>query len=167
LPPGAPPHPKEPASECDWAPFNNGVQFQLADLIYRRAELSTSNINLLLELWAESMSQFDNPAPFRNQDDIHAFIDSSVLGDVPWQCLKTDVPEGISEDTPSWMQKSYEVWYRDPEAVASAMLSNPDFQGQFDLRPYVDMNADGTRRWSNVMSGNIAWRRSVSQFSCL
>ena len=113
------------------------------------------------------MSQFDNPAPFRNQDDIHAFIDSSVLGDVPWQCLKTDVPEGISEDTPSWMQKSYEVWYRDPEAVASAMLSNPDFQGQFDLRPYVDMNADGTRRWSNVMSGNIAWRRSISQFSCL
>ena len=98
---------------------------------------------------------------------MHAFIDSSVLGDVPWQHMETEVPEGISKDSPSWRQQSYDVWYRDPEAVVSAMLSNPDFQGQFDLRLYIDMNADGTRRWSDVMSGNIAWRRSVSRFSCL
>lgn len=166
MPPGAPPHPQKSASEGDWAPFKSEVHFQLADLIYRRAELSASNINLLLKLWAESMSPFDTPAPFRSQADIHASIDSSVLGDVPWQCLETAVPEGISKDAPSWMQKSYEVWYRDPEAVVSAMLSNPDLQGQFDLRPFVDMNADSTRRWSNVMSGNIARRRSVSRFSC-
>lgn len=163
MPPGAPPHPQESASEGDWAPFQNGVQFQLADLIYRRAELSASNINLLLSLWAQSTSQFDTPAPFKNQEDMHAFIDSSVLGDVPWQCLVTAVPEGISERAPSWRRRSYEVWYRDPEIVVSAMLSNPDFRDQFDLRPYVDINADGTRRWSNVMSGNVAWRRSVSR----
>jgi Plavaka transposase len=108
------------------------------------------------------MSCFDTPAPFNNQEDMHALIDSSVLGDVPWQCLVTAVPKGVSEGAPSWRQTSYEIWYRDPEAVVSAMLSNPDFHGQFDLCPYIDINADGTRRWSNVMSGNIAWRRSVS-----
>ena len=113
------------------------------------------------------MSQFDTPAPFDNRDDMHAFIDSSVLGDVPWQCLVTTVPEGLGEGAPSWRRTPHEIWYHDPDSVVSAMLRNPDFQGQFDLRPYVDINANGTRQWSNVMSGNIAWRRSVSQFPCL
>jgi hypothetical protein len=36
------------------------------------------------------------------------------------------------------------------------MLDNPDFEGQFNLHPYVDLDADGKHRWSNVMSGNIA-----------
>jgi hypothetical protein len=38
------------------------------------------------------------------------------------------------------MRSMYEVWYRNPDAVISAMLGNPDFEGQFDLRPYVDLN---------------------------
>jgi hypothetical protein len=59
-----------------------------------------------------------------------------------------------------WTQ--YEVWYQDPEAVASSMLSNPDFDGQFDLCPYIDLDAHGKHRWNNVMSGNMVWRRSVS-----
>lgn len=41
------------------------------------------------------------------------------------------------------MQTQYEVWYHDPEAVVSAMLSNPDFEGQFDLCPYIDLDAHG------------------------
>ncbi len=110
------------------------------------------------------MSEFDAPAPFDSHEHMHALIDSSTLGDVPWQCLVTTVPEGVDEGAPSWMQTPYEVWYRDPETVVSAMLGNPDFRGQFDLRPYIDLNANGTRRWSNVMSGNIAWRRSVSNY---
>jgi len=60
------------------------------------------------------------------------------------------------------MQTYYEVWYCDPGAVVSAMLSNPDFEGQFDLCPYVDLDAHGKHRWNNVMSGNLAWRHSVS-----
>ena len=167
MPPGAPPHPQESAPEGDWAPFKNEIQFQLADLIYHRAELSAANVNLLLQLWAQSTSQFDTPAPFDNRDAMHAFLDSSVLGDVPWQCLETIVPEGLDEGAPSWRRTPHEIWYCNPDTVVSAMLSNPDFQGQFDLRPYIDINANGTRQWSNVMSGNVAWRRSVSQFPCL
>jgi hypothetical protein len=91
---------------------------------------------------------------------MYATIDSSVLGDVPWQCMVTEVPD-VDEHAPSWKRTSYEVWYRDPEIVVSNMLSNPDFDGQFDICPYVELDANGERRWSNVMSGNIAWRRSV------
>jgi hypothetical protein len=164
LPLGTPPHPQETASEGDWAPFDNEIQFHLADLVYHRAELLALNVNLLLQLWAQSTSQFGTPAPFKNRDDMHVFIDSLVLGDVPWQCLVTTVPEGIGEDALSWMHMPHEIWYCNPETVVSAMLSNPDFQGQFDLRLYVDINVNSTRQWSNVMSGNIAWRHSISRF---
>lgn len=138
------------------------MQFELADLLYRRAQLSSANIDTLLEIWAKSMAGFDASAPFGSYQEVHSTIDSSKLGDVPWQCLVTGFSGNIDELSPSWKQTSYEVWYRDPVAVVSILLDNPGFEGQFDLRPYVDLDADGKRRWSNVMSGNIAWRRCVS-----
>ena len=42
------------------------------------------------------------------------------------------------------------------------MLDNPDFKGQFDYQPYVELGRKGERCWSNFMSGNFAWRHSVS-----
>ena len=149
--------------EGDWTPFRSEVQFKVADMLYRRAELSASNVDALLELWKESLREIDPTkcAPFEGHEDLYATIDSSTLGDIPWQCLVTR-PENIDEHSPNWMRTHYEVWYRDPEAVVSAMLSNPDFDGQFDLCPYIDLDAHKKRRWNNVMSGNIAWRRSVS-----
>ena len=158
-----PPQPQERAlNRDDWAPFANKVQFELADLIYRRAELSATTTDTLLDLWADSMAGLDGSAPFKNHQEMHAAIDSSNLGDVPWECLETRFPGDVDESAPSWMQTTYEVWYRNPDAIVLTMLANPDFDGQFDLRPYVDLNADGIRRWNNVMSGNVAWRKSVS-----
>ncbi|KAI9436964.1 hypothetical protein H4582DRAFT_2111974 [Lactarius indigo] len=165
LPPGASPPPRESTPGGDWAPFENEVQFQLADLIYRCAELSATNIDTLLQLWAQSLSEFDSAAPFESHEDLYSLIDSSAHGDVPWECLVTTVPEDVDEGAPSWMRTVYEVWYRNPDSVLSAMLSNPDFHGLFDLRPYIDLNADGTHLWSDVMSGNIAWRHSDGIFA--
>lgn len=164
LPLDTPPLPRETPLQGDWTPFNSEVQFKVADLVYRRAELSASNIDALLDLWAQSFEDVDPPqcSPFENHEDLYATIDSSTLGDIPWQCLVTQIPDDINEHSPNWMRTQYEVWYRDPEAVVSAMLSNPDFDGQFDLCPYIDLDTHGKRQWNNVMSGNIAWRRSVS-----
>ena len=150
-------------------PFSSEVQFKVADLLYRRAELSTSNIDLLLDLWAESLEELDasEGAPFKNHDELYSTIDSSTLGDIPWQCLVTGISDDIDENSPKWMRTQYEVCYRDPAEVVSAMLSNPDFDGQFDLCPYIDLDARGKRRWNNVMSGNMAWRRSVSTLVAL
>ena len=159
---GAPPPPRAAALQGDWSPFDSEAQFSLADLLYRRAELSSTNIDTLLELWARSLADVDASAPFRSYQEMHSIIDSSILGDVPWQCMVTGFSENVDEHSPSWMQTNYEVWYRDPDAVVSMMLNNPDFEGQFDLRPYVEIAADGKRRWNNLMSGNIAWRRCVS-----
>jgi hypothetical protein len=63
---------------------------------------------------------------------------------------------------PSYKQQEYEVWYRDPEVVLRNMLENPDFDGEFDTTPYVEVNEDGLRRLSDFMSGNYAWRHCVS-----
>jgi len=76
---------------------------------------------------------------------MQAFIDSSMLGNSPWQCLSR-LPDGIDEHAPGWKRATYEVWYRNPNAVVSAMLDNPDFNGQFDLCPYINLCADGRRR---------------------
>jgi hypothetical protein len=162
LPPGAPPEPCQTAPQGDWAPFKSEIQFKIADLLYRRAELSAPNIDTLLEIWAESLAESGGSAPFSSHEEMYDTIDSSKLGDIPWQCLLTAPPEEVDEHSPPWTQKCYEVWYRDPDAVVTAMLENPDFNGQFDLCPYVDLDASGKRRWSNLMSGNLPWRRCVS-----
>lgn len=138
------------------------MQFRLADLLYWCAELSTANVDTLLELWAISMAEFNVPTPFRSNQDMHTIIDSSQFGDIPWECLVTGFSEDVDEHAPVWKQRSYEVWYRDPEKVISTMLDNPDFKEQFDLCLYLDLDAAGMRRWGNVMSGNTAWRHCVS-----
>jgi hypothetical protein len=162
LPPGAPPPPQETAQQGDWSPFDSEIQFKVADLLYRSVEMSAASLDTLFELWDMSMSCFDACGPFRSHQEMHDILDSSVLGDIPWQCVVTGIADSVTEHSPTWMQKRYEVWYRDPEAVISTMLANQDFNGQFDLCPYIDLDASGRRRWNNVMSGNIAWRRCVS-----
>ena len=162
LPPGAPPPPQAMALQGDWTPFDSEVQFRLAELLYLHAEVSAVNINTLLELWAQSLSEADSPAPFKSHQHMHATIDASVLGDVPWQCLAAEFSGAADGRTPEWMQTTYDVWYRDPDAVITNMLSNPDFARQFDLRAYIDLDASGEHQWGDFMSGNITWRHSVS-----
>ncbi|KAN0138814.1 hypothetical protein V8E53_003202 [Lactarius tabidus] len=82
-PPGTPMHPKESAPEGAWAPFGNEVQFQLVDLVYCHVQLSATNIDFLLNLWAQSASQFNAPASFASHKDLYLLIDSSGLEDAP------------------------------------------------------------------------------------
>jgi len=90
--PDAPPPPREMPQPGDWTPFDSKVQFELADLLYHCTEVLASNINALLEIWAQSVHDFDASLLFKNHADMHATIDSSVLGDVPCQYMVTQVP---------------------------------------------------------------------------
>ena len=69
--------------EGHWAPFNNKIQFELADFLFHHAELSASKVDVLLNLWAQSLSDFDAPGPMKDHWELHTLIDSSTLGDVP------------------------------------------------------------------------------------
>ncbi|KAJ7763790.1 hypothetical protein B0H16DRAFT_1718433 [Mycena metata] len=74
-------------------------------------------------------------ADFLFQKQLYEAIDATKVGDAPWQCLQTE-PLAVGEDAPAWARQSYEIWYRDPDAIIANMLDNPDFDGAFDTAPY-------------------------------
>lgn len=125
--------------------------------------MSQADIDTLMRLWATTVS--DGCPPFQNHQEMLATIDAIKLGDIPWQTFSArysgDVP---SENPPDWMLKEYTVCFRDPLSVVRSMISNPDFNGQFDYAPYTE-HEDGKRRWSDVMSGDWAWKQAVRLIS--
>jgi hypothetical protein len=48
----------------NWSPFESGVQFLIADLLYHYVKMSASNINTLMELWEIFTDGFEVSAPF-------------------------------------------------------------------------------------------------------
>jgi len=159
--PGSPPPPHPPLSENPWEPYNSKLQFQTADLLFCKIEMSSGFIDELLELWGESLEQCGEPGPFGLHEQMYATIDSTKHGDIPWKCMAAEFAGEITGDLPSWKKDVHEIWYRDVDAVIAQMLSNPDFKEQFDYVPYIGLDKKGDRHWSDFMSGNYAWRHSV------
>ncbi|KAF9233282.1 hypothetical protein BU15DRAFT_80258 [Melanogaster broomeanus] len=142
LPPESEPPAREVPPDDDWMPFESQSTFLLADFLYRCVEMSASNIDFLMEVWAFEGMKHGLSSPFTSHEHVYKTIDE------------------IHESSPSWQKESYQIWYRDPDHVVKVMLENPDFADQFDYAPYHLMDGDGKRRWTNFMSGNYAWRQS-------
>jgi Plavaka transposase len=163
LPPDAPPPPQDTnRSPDDWTPYNSRLEFEFADFIFRTNEMPAMQINTLLDLWAASMLKHGDTPPFANFQDLHNTIDSTPLGDVPWQSFKTRYQdEKPQQNIPLWMDAGFDVWFRDPCAVIQNMLANPDFNGEIDYAPLREFKANGDRRYQNLMSGDWAWEQAV------
>ncbi|KAH9010810.1 hypothetical protein EDB85DRAFT_2077168 [Lactarius pseudohatsudake] len=166
LPEATPPPARSDLPPDDWSPFEDAAQFLLADFLFRKAQMSASNINELFDFWALSVEKYDIAAPYDSHCTLYATIDAIQDGDAPWQCLSVNVASNdsdsdILEHAPSWKREEYEVWYRDPDVVIRNLLDNPDFASQFDTAPYIMTNTQGERRWTDFMSGHFAWRRST------
>ena len=112
-----------------------------------------------MRLWAATNS--DGHAPFRNHQDMLSKIDAIDLADIPWQSFSAKYSGEVPlADPPDWMLKDYTVYYRDPLSVIRSMIANPAFKGQFDYAPFRELEG-GTRRWTDIMSGNWAWKQAV------
>ncbi|KAJ6590372.1 hypothetical protein B0H10DRAFT_1830806 [Mycena sp. CBHHK59/15] len=159
LPDGTPPPPRTTAPTNDWSPYEDSVQFNVADFLFRKVQMSSKNIDYLLELWALSLMKHEDLGPFQSYEDLYKTIDATKLGDAPWQCFQTE-PLAVGDDAPAWARQSYEIWYRDPDKIIANMLDNPDFDGVFDTAPYVHLDSEGKRSWHDFMSANFAWRHS-------
>lgn len=135
----------------------------MADFLYRRNQMSAGNIDIIFKLWAASLAVHRDSPPFSDHAEMYNTIDSTPLGDLPWQSFSLkysgDVPEG---DVPSWMTKDYDVWFRDPRALVHKILSNPDFEDEIDYAPVQEYSSDGVHRFQDFMSGNWAWKQAVS-----
>lgn len=162
LPPNMPPLPRTTAQDDDWSPYANKTQFLLADFLYRKAQMSAGNVDELMEIWDGYMAPFESFSPYASAADLLGKVDATTVGDAPWNQLNVSFRGEAGPGSPSWMSDVYEVWYRDPLVVARNLLDNPDFASEFDYSPYVELGRDGKRRWSDFMSGNLAWRHSVS-----
>jgi len=169
LPSGTPPPPyalpgEDGAAHNDWDPFHNRAQFEITDFLYSRNQMPGTQIDVLFDLWAASGNDGTEP-PFASHDDLYETIDSIQLGDLPWICFTVKYnglfPDG---EVPTWMMTEYEVWCCDVRLLMHGQLANPDFDGEIDYSPLQTFGPTGKREWSNVMTGNWAWKQAVSDF---
>lgn len=129
-----------------------------------RRDVSTQ-YHYLLDLWDADMKRHGTSNPFQSFWDVYDTINAIQDGIAPWQCYTISSNPGGAlnvDDQPSWMKQKYEVWCHDPDTVIWNILDNPDFVSHFDTIPYIARDHEGKRRWTDFMSGQFAWQRSVS-----
>ena len=162
-PPDTPPPPKvSDKGPNDWTPYDSRLQFEVADFLYRRNQMSAGNINSLLSLWAASLAIHGDEPPFSNATHLYDTIDSTPLGDVAWESFSLQYNGTKPEsNVPSWMQAEYDVSFRNPRTLVHNILSNPDFDSGFDYAPFQEHTDDGVHRFQNFMSGNWVYGQAV------
>ena len=158
----------EMKDRTDWTPFNNRLEFETAEFLFKRCKMSAANIDILCTLWAASLDDFDADPPFSGHCDLYRSIDTIPVGGVPWQSAAfvydgpRPGPDTGSVEIPKWMEKEYEIWFRDPRLLFKNMLTNRDFHGSFDYAPFRQYDDKGNRRYEHLMSGDWAWKQAVS-----
>ncbi len=89
-------------------------------------------------------------------------IDSIRAGDAPWTTYTFQYngprPNGT---VPQWMDQTHELNTRDALQVIEQQLADPDFKNHCDYSPYMEFQPDGSRVWSNMMSGDWAHKEAV------
>lgn len=161
FPSGCPPSPQpNDVSPDDWTPYKSQAQFELAELLYTKVQMSAGNIDQLMKTWVVH----GNEPPFLNHKDLYKTIDTTVTGHVPWQSFPTSYDGEIPQqgEIPSWMTAEHTIWFRDPRLLIHNILSNPDFKDMFDTSPYQEYDMNHNHRYHDFMSGNWAWRHAVS-----
>ncbi|KAG1726712.1 uncharacterized protein EDB91DRAFT_1239616 [Suillus paluster] len=108
------------------------------------------------------LAKHNDSPPFADHKDLHKVINTTELGDVPWQCLSVQyVGERSEDNVPPWMDNEYEVWYRDPRLMVHNMLANPTYKGEIDYALFREYDtSDNTCRWKDFMSGDWAWQQA-------
>ena len=153
--------PPEEPNDASWAPFYSHDEFELADLLFRRAEMSKGNIDELLSIMKAQAARVGGTPPFKNCADLYTTIDSITEGDVAWDSFTVRYNGPRPEaDVPPWMDEQYQVFYWNPHEVVKLMLANKAFDGSFDYTPYRQYE-NGQRVWCDFMSGNFGWKQAV------
>ncbi|KAJ7224045.1 hypothetical protein GGX14DRAFT_648209 [Mycena pura] len=158
-PPHAPPaHGQDPMA---WTPFNSRLEFDFTHFHFVQVQSSEGSINTALDLWAASVLPYGATAPWKNTKELYATIDRIQNGDMPWRTHQVRYTGPIPAGTPlKWMTQTYEVCTRNLRDVLHHQLASRDFKGLVDMIPYRQFNHNGWRSWSNLMSGDWAWKQA-------
>jgi hypothetical protein len=130
--------------------------------------MSAGDINSLLNIWAATLALHNDDLPFCNHTDLYNTIDSTPVGDVLWESFTVkydgEVPNG---ERLAWMDREYEVWFHNPKELVQNMLTNPDFNGEFDCSPFHEYDSKNNHHFYNFMSGDWAWKQAVHLYFIL
>jgi len=147
------------ADPTDWGAFKSKEGFELAELVYCKAHMSTGSIDKLFKISSSEQ------VPFSNHTELYAAIDSLTVRGVPWQSFLVQYTGVQSKNSgarrPKWMLDTHEIFYCDPRLVIHEMLANPDFKDGMDFAPYHAFDKDGIRMYQHLMGGNWAWEQAV------
>ncbi|KAF8508678.1 hypothetical protein BU17DRAFT_77929 [Hysterangium stoloniferum] len=166
FPPGCPPNPnKNNAQPDDWSPYKNRAQFELAELLYSKGQMLAGNIDQLMKIWAMHGDEHGEESPFLNHNDLYKTIDTTTIGDVPWQYFITTYDNEILQvgEVHSWMTAKHTVWFHNPHLLVHNILSNPDFKDTFDTSPYQehDTNGNWASRHANIITKDVTTHGSM------
>ncbi|KAI0702724.1 hypothetical protein C8Q76DRAFT_771687 [Earliella scabrosa] len=152
-PPTAPPRPRT----NDYGPYENRAQFEIADFLFRKVQMSGNDIDGLMQLW----SAYSQQSPFADRDDLYTSIDSVPHGDIPWKAFVVTYtgPRPAEGAVPPWMEREYTVWYRCSRAVLHSQLGNRDFAGEMDFAP-KKVHHGGERVYEDFMTGDWCWKQA-------
>ncbi|KAF7344723.1 hypothetical protein MVEN_01633000 [Mycena venus] len=157
---GSLPLPRASRAPNDYTPYSDDLDFHLADLLYRKVQMSAGDIDTLMQIWAAKHPKTD--PPFSDHVGLYNTIDATELDHVPWQsfevCYNLPIPLG---DTTPWKTQKYTVYFRDPHLILRGQLANPDFKDEMDYTPKQVFAADGSREYEDFMSGNWAWKQAT------
>jgi hypothetical protein len=149
----------------DWSPFESGPEFELANFLYRKDQMSGRKIDDLMLILTKL---YEQDPPFANHKELYDVIDSIEKGDAPWDSFSLSYKGPASDDSgeeerPTWMESEYEVWFRDPDTILTQQLANPEFKGQVDYAPMQVYDAKTDERmYDDMMTGDWCWREAVS-----
>ncbi|KAJ7202083.1 hypothetical protein GGX14DRAFT_370690 [Mycena pura] len=163
LPPGVPPPPlaqPNAHSPGSWKPFTSRTEFDFAHYHFVELQSSAPEIAKALDLWAAQVLEHGTSPPWRTAQELYDTIDAIQHGDAPWKVFEIHYTGPRPPVPPKWMLETYELCTRDSREVLRLQLANADFKGHVDYAPYRQFNAKGKRVWSNLMSGDWAWKQA-------
>lgn len=166
LPEGAPPPPWEERANDNYATFKDSAAFELADLLFWRDQMSGTHINDLLQIWATTLSQDQDPS-FTSKNEMYNAIDNLDLGGAPWNCFTVKYNGEIKEgDVTPWKHKSFEVWYCDPWIIMHNQLGNWEYADEIDVasKDVRDKMVFRFYVWKLVMVTISMWNQD--KYSC-
>ena len=127
---------------------------------------SANSIQRGLDLWRATVARYQTDGcdhvPWKNAKDLYATIDSISVGGIGWTTYHLTYGGLLPTGTvPQWMRETYELNVRDVLSVFEEQLASKEFDGQFSYTPYEEYDKDGSRVFSNLMSGDWASCQAV------
>jgi len=166
LPSGSAPLPWEPHTKSDnpWDPFNNQWSFNFAYQEFVVCQNSEAKINEGLDILLAAISSAagEKIEPIWNSaKQMYETIDSITEDALEWKQATFWYNGKLPQNPPCWMLEAYTLSYRNSEEVLHEQMGTPDFDGEIDYVLYMEFNEDKKRVWSNLMSGNWAYKKAI------